>query len=335
MIKILKEGKMYNLSYKSHYLLIAMTILLSCNTTKENIVEDKNIQRIDEKFIGDWIGSIKLNFRDLYADDIDINDPDILDGKIVDLRINISANSIKQYFFNIEALNNEYPDDESFQNAMWRLVKPEKEYYIYDGNNLIYGWLNIGGVWTENQTFNLSIIDNELLFLVWTRHVNNNFDDADNNVWHEKKYITLSRTENNQLNHTELENDEIAMHINQKFIGIWSGEINIDNKYDKIDIRANISENEIILYLNNKIQNSNYWSNVIPEIFYYCFLNNNMIYIYTNKNSNKSDAYVYSFSIINDEVIDVVYSYILNEHNNDKKNKIEYRTGEGKLRKLN
>jgi hypothetical protein len=98
-----------------------------------------------ESFNGDWVGS--------------------------DIRLQINGNRITQYFKN---------DDGS-----WFVVKPEKQYFLYDRNNLVYIWLNTGGVWSETQAYSLSIVNNATMNIVWSRHVNNYSDSEPlNNTWH-------------------------------------------------------------------------------------------------------------------------------------------------------
>jgi hypothetical protein len=79
-----------------------------------------------EQFNGDWIGE--------------------------DIRIQIHGDTIVQYFMD--------------EDGEWYAASPEKEYFLYDRNNLVYIWLNKGGVWSETQVFSLSVINGDALSFI-------------------------------------------------------------------------------------------------------------------------------------------------------------------------
>jgi hypothetical protein len=105
------------------------------------------------EFNGTWIGSVIHND----------------DGYSMDIRLDITSNKIVQYFRN---------EDET-----WAAVEPDDNFFIWDRNNLVYVWVNKGGVWSETQTYSLSFIDSRTLDVVWLRHVNNYRDGSNNETW--------------------------------------------------------------------------------------------------------------------------------------------------------
>ncbi len=96
------------------------------------------------KFIGDWSGKVIQK-----------------DGSSLWVRIKITDNNVVQYFWDSD-------------NSSWRVTSPTVARYSYNKNNLISYWLNDGGVWTETQTFMLSYVNDDKLYLVWSRQVDNN-----------------------------------------------------------------------------------------------------------------------------------------------------------------
>ncbi|MDR1253228.1 MAG: hypothetical protein LBK62_13875 [Treponema sp.] len=106
------------------------------------------------EFNGIWVGSV-------------IHDDD---GYTMDIRLDISGNTVVQYFKN---------DD-----GTWNAVIPDDDFFIWDRNNFVYAWVNKGGVWSETQIYSLSFINNRTLDVIWLRHVNNYKDGANNESWH-------------------------------------------------------------------------------------------------------------------------------------------------------
>jgi len=105
------------------------------------------------KFTGTYSGTVTLK-----------------DGSRTKIRLRITSDNVTQYFYN---------DD----NDSWYPASSDISRYAYDKNNLIYYWINTGGVWTETQTFMLSYVNSRKLYLVWSRQVVNEKDDDDNDAW--------------------------------------------------------------------------------------------------------------------------------------------------------
>jgi hypothetical protein len=59
-----------------------------------------------------------------------------------------------------------------------------KEQTVNVRNNLIFTWLNSGGVWSETQTHLLSYINSKTLRVIWVRQVNNIKEGEDNSEWY-------------------------------------------------------------------------------------------------------------------------------------------------------
>lgn len=77
----------------------------------------------------------------------------------------------------------------------------DKEYTQSLRNNLCYTWLNMGGVWSETQTFMLSFLNSEKLQILWARQVNNIKEDADEN----EEWYVIGRGTMTKLSPAELE----------------------------------------------------------------------------------------------------------------------------------
>lgn len=105
------------------------------------------------KFAGDWYGKITTN-----------------SGQSLWVRIKIDNNNITQYF---------YDDDDK----QWNPVSPVLARYSSNKNNLLYYWMNNSAIWSETQTYALSYVSDDQIYVVWSRQVNNIKEDADNNVW--------------------------------------------------------------------------------------------------------------------------------------------------------
>jgi hypothetical protein len=104
-------------------------------------------------FNGTWVGSV-------------IHDDD---GYAMDIRIDISSGGVTQFF--------------KESDGTWRAAGGEDNFYLLDRNNLLYVWVNQGGVWTETQTYSLSFINSNTLDVVWSRHVNNYTVGSSNETW--------------------------------------------------------------------------------------------------------------------------------------------------------
>jgi hypothetical protein len=193
-----------------------------------------------EQFNGDWIGN--------------------------DIRIQIVGDRIIQYFMD--------------ENEAWYPIIPEKEYYLYDRNNLVYIWLNTGGVWSETQVFSLSAINRDALSLVWQRHVNNIRNNEDNDVWNVRDKQILFRAKNfdasNSIKRVSSYNNQT---IDTQFKGAWVGEIAIRDENGgtgKISIKIDISNNKITQYFKEDDGN---WRIVSPDKDNYEYDRNNIVYI--------------------------------------------------------
>ncbi|MDR1834915.1 MAG: C-type lectin domain-containing protein [Fusobacteriaceae bacterium] len=73
-----------------------------------------------------------------------------------------------------------------------RATNPEDSNFLYARNNLVYAWVNKGGVWSETQIYSLSMINTSTLNVMYTRHVNN-YRSGDNEAWHLQGEGTLMK----------------------------------------------------------------------------------------------------------------------------------------------
>jgi hypothetical protein len=89
-----------------------------------------------------------------------------------------------------------YSESEGLKMYNW-----PRESTQYLRNNLSYTWLNMGGVWTETQTFMLSYLNDDELQALWIRQVNNLKEDVDNEEWFVTGRGIMRR----------LSNDEVAL----------------------------------------------------------------------------------------------------------------------------
>lgn len=102
-------------------------------------------------FEGDWRGFIKI--------------PEKGEMRVT---IKIEGNNYTQYFKSVEG---------------WQAVDADKSYFETGKDMAMVGWINSGGVWTENQMFSLSYVNSGKLMVVWTRHVTNREDANDGEPW--------------------------------------------------------------------------------------------------------------------------------------------------------
>ena len=115
------------------------------------------------EFDGEWVGTIDLQGHD-YEFQVMIV---VQDGKA------------EQYF-------------ESDGNS-WRLVNPQRSSFSEHRNNAHLVWLNSGGIWTETQSYHLSMINETTLEVLYTRHVNNRVTGEDGEPWSLVGSGTLTR----------------------------------------------------------------------------------------------------------------------------------------------
>ncbi|MDR2793195.1 MAG: caspase family protein [Treponema sp.] len=246
-----------------------------------------------EQFNGDWIGD--------------------------DIRIQIiGGDKIIQYFRN--------------EDDTWYPVVPEKEYYLYDRNNLVYIWLNKGGVWSETQVFSLSAIKEDALSLVWQRHVNNISSNEDNDVWNVRDRQTLFLSKNSDMSgitkRVSSSNNQI---IDTQFKGIWIGEITIRDENGgsrMISVKIDIANNKITQYFK---EDDNNWYIVTPDKDNYDYERNNIVYSWVNKGGIWSETQVYSLSVLNNKTLNIVWLRHVNNHRDNSINNTWDLTGEGKL----
>lgn len=105
-------------------------------------------------YVGDWIGRIGV-----HGGDSELN-----------VRLLIEGGTAIQFF----------PRD----GGGWRLVEPVNAQFTSHGNNAVFHWLNSGGIWTETQSYHLSLIDEDTIRVVWLRMVNNRAPDEDGDPWY-------------------------------------------------------------------------------------------------------------------------------------------------------
>lgn len=65
----------------------------------------------------------------------------------------------------------------------WRPISPKVSYYETLNDVLLVGWLNQGGIWTENQMFSLTWVNDSTVEVAWTRHVTNRSGGDDGSSW--------------------------------------------------------------------------------------------------------------------------------------------------------
>lgn len=106
------------------------------------------------KFDGDWSGRISINGG----------------SQSLLVRIKIDDGSVSQYFY----------DEDS---ETWSPVSPVLARYSVNKNNFMFYWMNNSTVWSETQTYMLSYVNDDKLYVVWSRQVNNIKDDDDNDAW--------------------------------------------------------------------------------------------------------------------------------------------------------
>lgn len=115
--------------------------------------------------------AFKLSFSQSYKFDGDWSGKISIDGgsETTWVRIKIQSSSITQYFY-----------DE--QSSVWEPTYPSFAKYDYNKNNYIYFWMNNSAVWSETQTYMLSYVNSDKLYIVWSRQVNN-IQTGDYDAW--------------------------------------------------------------------------------------------------------------------------------------------------------
>jgi hypothetical protein len=241
-----------------------------------------------------------------------------------DIRIQIDGDKIVQYFAD--------------GDGDWYPVAPEKEYFLYDRNNLVYIWLNKGGVWSETQIYSLSVINADALSFVWQRHVNNIIDNQNNEAWNVRERQTLFRWKNSDAQSgsgkqvSSARNNQV---IDSQFKGEWIGEITVKDangdEAGEIPVKITISNNTVTQYF--KEDNGN-WYAVDAEKDNYEYDRNNIVYSWIDKGGVWSETQVYSLSILNSKTMNIVWlSHVNNYRENSFINNVWNLTGEGELTK--
>lgn len=308
------------------YITIISLSFFSCNTAGEPVQENQTLEAvkiipsIPEQFLGVWTGSS----GSIRLDNITPESGDVISAFLDDMLIYISKNNITEYVLDFE------DDDE----LPYREITPEKEYLLNAGSHLIYTWLNSGGVWSETQVFSFSINGENGLSATWNRHVNNEIKNDNNDVWNIQNILRFSRHNENEENSPakeivernkkqEITNGLINNNkVDNRFSGSWGGVIDSNNGRQDIYIKLEVSNNEAAIFMRNK----NVYEIIRPRFYHYDFLGNNFIYTLINIDSKDTYSETYSFSIINDDILGVVFSRHYNRG---------VIWGEGQLKKTN
>ncbi|MDR2634321.1 MAG: caspase family protein [Treponema sp.] len=249
-----------------------------------------------EQFNGDWVGE--------------------------DTRIQINGDRIVQYFMN--------------QAGEWYAVSPEKEYFLYDRNNLVYVWLNKGGVWSETQVFSLSVINADTLSFLWQRHVNNIVDKQRNEAWNVRERQTLFRWKNSGARASkQVSSSRNTQSIDPQFQGNWIGEITVKDangdEAGRIPLRLRISSSGLTQYFQD--DNGN-WAAVSADQDNYAYDRNNIVYTWVNKGGVWSETQVYSLSLLTSRTMSIVWlRHVNNYRESFPINHVWNLTGEGELTK--
>ena len=244
-----------------------------------------------EQFNGDWVGT--------------------------DTRLQINGNRIIQYFKD--------------NNGTWYPISPEKQFFLYGRNNLVYIWLNMGGVWSETQVFSLSNIDNNTLDLVWNRHVNNIDNNGDNDVWNVNHHQSLKKAGSSPSISSPSLSQSNNQTIPAQFHGNWIGSVNITDSDAAVRIRLVVTAGRITQYFQN---NDGSWREVIPASSSFGFERNNLVYVWLNKGGIWTETQVYSLSLVNSSSLNIVWSRHVNNYMSDKPvDEAWHIGGEGLIRK--
>jgi len=135
-----------------------LAVIISAESAEEPVtVPEADVSEVEKaappvSFDGDWRGFIKL-----------------ADGGEIRLKILIEGDSYTSFYKNA--------DDE------WESVVAAVSYYEQLADVVMLGWINHGGVWTENQMYSLSYVNSSKLDVVWTRHVTNRVSSDDGESW--------------------------------------------------------------------------------------------------------------------------------------------------------
>jgi hypothetical protein len=267
-------------------------------TPPENKVITLDSAAMREQFNGDWIGE--------------------------STRIQINGDKIVQYFMDEE--------------GDWYSIAPEKEYFLYDRNNLVYIWLNKGGVWSETQIFSLSVINADALSFVWQRHVNNIVDNQKNEAWNVKERQTLFRWKNagtQSGGNKQVSSARNNQAIDSQFRGDWIGEVTVKDadgdEAGKMQVKITISNNTVTQSFKD---NNGNWYAVDADKDNCAYNRNNIVYSWVNKGGIWSETQVYSLSMLTNKTMNIVWlRHVNNYRENSFINSVWNLTGEGELTK--
>ena len=118
----------------------------------------------DANFDGTWFGYI-------YDDD---------DEAVNYLLVEIEGDQVTQYSYDSENdTYNEYNFD-------------VQEFHVHR-NNALYFWMNMGGVWSETQSYHLSLLAPGKAKMLYTRQVNNIREEGENEAWETLGTGTLTK----------------------------------------------------------------------------------------------------------------------------------------------
>jgi hypothetical protein len=304
---------------------------LSCSTNNGRIQDRQKfrvteiIPNISEKFRGAWDGATGF----MKLDNITAESGDILNGVIKDILIYVYPQNITEYVFDFDE-NIELP---------YREIKPEKEYFLNAGNHLVYTWLNKGGIWSETQVLCFSMINENKLLAAWNRHVNNDTEN-DNDVWNIQKEIIFDRhdideeysiiRELTDKNKKQVNSNGFAekKEADARFSGNWNGVIKL-NDGSSIYIQLRIAGNEAAISTGNKDK----YYNIRPRVYHYDFLGNNFVYTSININNRITYSEIFSFSIINNSTLNVLFLRNNNIEISKNENRAWIVFGQGELTK--
>ena len=234
-----------------------------------------------------------------------------------DTRLEINGNRIIQYFKN--------PD------GSWDPTIPDKQIFLRDRNNLVYIWLNKGGVWTETQVFSLSNKNSNALDFLWARHVNNIMDSANNEAWRVNDVQTLFRADSSRTLATDPIRQSNSQTIPDQFIGNWIGSIAYDEGNRQMTVRIVVTKNSVTQYFQD---GDDSWYAADPDNSCFEFDRNNLVFAWLNKGGIWTETQVYSLSILNNRTANVVWiRHVNNYYRDEPVNDTWYLSGEGQLTK--
>jgi hypothetical protein len=338
---------MKDTNWKFIFMVCLAPMVFSCSTINN---ENKQIitsptlikQNIPSIFWGIWSGSSgrTMNGHTILNDEIILPSGEIHHlspeelaninrSVIIDMSFHITKNQITEFIMNNDELISDF----------YIMVSPEKEYFLFCDNNLVYIWLNKTGYFAETQVFNISVKDENSLYLIRTQQRNYYNENSDNAIFNTTIYPQIFRASKNinyqkNLTNAQIKNMENKIIYGQfknrnkivdsQFQGIWTGNVKINNNtYNGImELKFEILNNNIMLYIKYKDNTYRKYNYIID---YYDYCGKNIVYVVIYKNKTNTYVDTYSLALINDKEINIIYSRNAND--------FEYLLGEGKLNK--